>query len=138
MCGGVFFIHASREHRVYFPNPKAQLPVRSRSGGNILVPWGRRKEQAGMLPFGGWARLDAIHAGSWDRWFPRPAKIMVSQFMENDFVGNTRWFDIPRGKWIQGLVAVHGHERRVYVVTIEPEMAVAETFYDRWPRILSG
>ena len=138
MCGGVFFIHASREQRIYFPNPKAQLPVRARSGDCILVPWGRRKEQAGNLPMGGWARLDSIHAGSWDRWFPKPAKIMVTQFMEMDYVGNSKWFDIPKGKWVQGLVAVHGHERRVYVVTIEPEIGAMDTLFDRWPRILSG
>ncbi|PVV05663.1 MAG: hypothetical protein B6D77_18580 [gamma proteobacterium symbiont of Ctena orbiculata] len=46
-----------------------------------------------------------------------------------------RRFDVTPGKWIQGLVARWEQERRVYVVTITPEMEDAA--YERWPRILS-
>ncbi|MGD2119619.1 MAG: hypothetical protein PVG66_14775 [Chromatiales bacterium] len=136
MCGGVFYIHQGQEVRTYFPNPKARLPVRMKSGDIELLPWGRRKEQAGSLPLGGWARLEAIYESRWDKWFPIPVKIMVSQFMEKDIVGHSQWFDITYGKWVQGLVARSGHERRVYVVTITPEMD--EAVHSRWPRILSG
>jgi hypothetical protein len=46
--------------------------------GNIsLLPWGRRKEQEGNLPLGGWARLDSINA----------VKIAVEAFMEK-----SHWF----------------------------------------------
>jgi hypothetical protein len=124
------------EGRTYFPNPKARLPVRRRDGGIDLLPWGRRKHQAGRLPLGGWARLESIYAGRWDRWFPIPVKICASQFMEKDIEGNSHWFDITPGKWIQGLVARHDHERRVYVVTITPELESA--VHERWPRIMSG
>ena len=65
-------------------------------------------------------------------------KLPVKSFMERDFEGHSHWYDLTRGQWIQGLVARERHERRVYVVTIEPELEIAETFYDRWPRILSG
>jgi len=136
MCGGVYYLIDGEEVRVYFPNPRAMLLVRRRDGSVELLPWGRRKSQAGRLPLGGWARLDSIYAGRWDKWFPRPVKLMVSQFMEKDIEGNSHWFDVTAGKWIQGLVASYGNERRVYVVTIAPEHE--EAVHDRWPRILSG
>ena len=136
MCGGVFYLDEGRQVRTYFPNPKAQLPVRMKEDHVSLLPWGRRKQQPGMLPLGGWARLESIKSGVWDKWFPVPVKIMVSQFMEKDRNGNTHWFDVTDGKWIQGLVARDSDEIRVYVVTITPQMP--DAIHDRWPRILSG
>jgi hypothetical protein len=56
--------------------------------------------------------------------------------MEKDIEGNSRWFDITPGKWIQGLVAHWDKERRIYVVTITPE--TEDAVHQRWPRILSG
>ncbi|RLJ21770.1 hypothetical protein DJ030_03330 [bacterium endosymbiont of Escarpia laminata] len=135
MCGGVFYRANGKDARVYFPNPKATLPVSRKDGSVILLPWGRRKVQAGALPLGGWARLDSIYAGRWDRWFPVPVKLPVLQFMEKDVEGGTHWFDLTTGKWIQGLVARDQHEQRVYVVTVEPERE--DAVHDRWPRILS-
>ena len=136
MCGGVYYTINGQDTRVWFPNPKAQLPVAMRNGDIHLLPWGRRHEQAGRLPPGGWARLDSIYAGRWDRWFPVPVKLPVKSFMEKDFEGHSHWYDLTRGQWIQGLVARCRHERRIYVVTIEPELA--DAMHDRWPRIMSG
>ena len=136
MCGGVYYTIQDQDTRVYFPNPKALLPVKTRAGGIKTLAWGRRREQAGTLPLGGWARLDSIYAGRWDRWFPVAVKIPVKSFMEKDLEGHSHWFDLTRGQWIQGLVARSQQERRVYVVTIEPELP--EAVHDRWPRIMSG
>lgn len=135
MCGGVFYVHNGEEYRYYFPNPSAVLPVKTKSGV-ILMPWGRRKAQLGKLPVGGWARIDSIYAGRWDKFFPISVKIPVSQFMEKDIEGVSHWFDITKGKWIQGLVAREGSEQRIYIVTVAPEMP--EAVHDRWPRILAG
>ncbi len=136
MCGGVYYTYQGADIRVYFPNPKAALPVQTKDRHVELLPWGRRKEQAGQLPLGGWARLDSIYAGRWDKWFPVPVKIPVKSFMEKDLEGHSHWYDLTKGQWIQGLVARDAHERRLYVVTVEPEMA--DAVHDRWPRIMSG
>jgi hypothetical protein len=136
MCAGVYYSIHGVDVRLYFPNPKAQLPVRARDGSVTLLLWGRRHDQAGVLPLGGWARLDGIYAGRWDRWMPVPVKLPVKSFMERDFEGHSHWYDLTRGQWIQGLVARERHERRVYVVTVEPELA--DTPHERWPRIMSG
>ena len=136
MCGSVYYIINEQDIRVSFPNPKARLPVITRGGGTGLLAWGRRQEQAGQLPLGGWARLDSIYAGRWDRWFPVPVKVPVRGFMEKDIEGHSRWYELTRGQWIQGLVARNRHERRIYVVTVEPELA--DAIHERWPRIMSG
>lgn len=136
MCGGVYYTHKGKDIRVYFPNPKATLPVRTKNHEAELLPWGRRKEQKGRLPMGGWARLDSIYAGRWDQWFPTPVKLNIKCFMEKDMEGNSHWFDLIKGQWLQGLVARYQQEQRVYVVTIEPEMM--DAVHDRWPRIMNG
>ena len=136
MCSSVYYSIRDQDIRVYFPSPKARLPVKVRSGDTITLAWGRRHQQAGTLPLGGRAHLDSIYAGHWDRWFPVAVKIPVKSFMEKDLEGHGHWYDLTKGQWIQGLVARHRQERRIYVVTIEPELA--EAIHDRWPRIMSG
>jgi hypothetical protein len=136
MCGGVYYSVNDRDVRVYFPNPGAMLPVRTRCGGTELLVWGRRHDQTGELPRGGWARLDSIYSGRWDRWFPVPVKLRLKSFMEKDFEGHSHWYDLTRGQWIQGLVARCRYERRVYVVTVDPELP--DAVHERWPRIMSG
>ena len=135
MCGGVCYSHAGQDARVFFPNPQAWLPVQTRSG-QTLLPWGRRQQQAGKLPLGGWARLDSIYGGRWDRWFPTPVKLPISSFMERDIEGRKHWYELTKGQWIQGLIARDGHEQRLYIVTIEP--ALEDAVHERWPRIMSG
>jgi hypothetical protein len=136
MCGGVYYIYDGEVRRVYFPNPAALLPVQQREGDPLLMPWGRREKQSGALPMGGWARLTSIHAGRWDRWFPRPVKIPLLSFMEKDIEGNSHWFDLTTGHWVQGLYIAWEQEHRVYVVTIQPE--TENRVHERWPRILEG
>ncbi|MBE9515784.1 MAG: hypothetical protein IME93_02280 [Proteobacteria bacterium] len=134
MCGGVYYKHGDQDVRTYFPNPAAMLPVKRKSGDVELLPWGRRQQQKGVLPLGGWARLESIYSGRWDKWFPVPVKLPITSFMEKDLEGHTHWYDLTKGQWIQGLVARNNNEQRIYVVTIVPEME--DAVHDRWPRIL--
>lgn len=139
MCGAVYFNYGAETMRVYFPNPKAMLPVIKDDGGIVLLPWGRRKQQNGNLPVTGWARLDSIYCGVWDKYLPIPVKIPALSFMEKDFEGNSHWYDLQKGQFIQGLVAraMNSNERRVYVVTLEPELEDAQ-IHSRWPRVVQA
>lgn len=137
MCGGVKYRHEGKTVTTYFPNPKAALPVLRRDGGRELLPWGRRNEQPGALPPGGWARLDSIKQGRWDRYHPRPVRLEVGEFMEKDHAGHSRWYPLEPGEWLQGLVATQDDEQRVYVVTLVPTEAAQRAIHDRWPRIVS-
>jgi hypothetical protein len=58
---------------VYFPSPKSALPVLKINGEIEWITWGRRKEDdMPEFPNGGWARLDSIKEGKWQRYQPRP------------------------------------------------------------------
>ena len=136
MCCGVYYRYDHQDTRVYFSNRNAVVAVKAKQSGELLLPWGRRKTQIGKLPLGGWARLDAVYAGRWDQWFPVPVKLPVISFVEQDIEGRNHWYELTRGQWLQGLVARHQYERRLYIVTVEPELE--DAIHVRWPRILCG
>ena len=137
MCGGVKYRQDDELHTVYFPRPDARLPLRLKTGDQRLVTWGRRREEAGGLPPGGWARLDSVRAGKWQRYGPSPVLIQVESFMEKDDAGNSHWYELAGEDYIQGLVARDGEMDRVYVVTVSPEDPQHAAVHDRWPRIVS-
>jgi hypothetical protein len=153
MCGGVKYRHGDRTVTTYFPNPGAALPVLRRDGKHELLPWGRREEhdrrdaggratpgavaEEGVLPPGGWARLDSIKSGKWERYEPVPVRLDVESFMEKDRAGTSHWYRLETGQWIQGLIATRGEEQRVYVVTIVPTEETQRAIHNRWPRIVT-
>ncbi len=137
MCDGVYFEYQGNILRMYFPNSKAMLPVQKKDGSLILMPWGRRQKQSGLLPMGGWARLDSIYSGRWDKYFPKPLKIPALSFMEKDFEGQSHWYDLNKGQYLQGLLARENNEQRIYIVTIEPELEDAN-IHSRWPRVIQN
>lgn len=136
MCGGVEvagrFTESGKPVRVYFPNPKAALPVLQADGSVEWLPWGRRKEQEGHLPATGWARVDSISAGKWARFHPQEVRIVADRFMEKDPAGVSHWFDLEDGQAIKGLLVAAGEERRIYVVTSLPPVG-RESIHGRWP-----
>ena len=135
MCGGVYYTVGDQDIRVYFPNPKAILPVKKIRQHRVIT---LRPAQttSRRLPLGGWARLDSIYAGRWDRWFPIPVKLSIKSFMEKDIESHNHWFDLTKGQYIQGLLARNKNEQRIYVVTVTPEMS--DAMHERWPRILNN
>jgi hypothetical protein len=142
MCAGIEIERDGKVLRVYFPAPRARLPVLVRGGGELLLPWGARGREYGdagriRWPEGGWARLESIRAGRWDRFDPRPARIPARGFMEKDAAGRSHWFALEPGQYLQGLVARAGEERRVYLVTVGPPPGFAP-IHDRWPRIVGA
>ena len=126
----------NRMVRVYFPSPKAALPVRLQSGDIAWLVWGRRDGETPAFPQGGWARLESIQAGKWEKYQPRPVVIAALRFMEKDRRGVSHWFEIPAVQMIQGLVASIGTETRLYVVTTQAPSELPD-FHDRWPRLVT-
>ncbi len=61
MCAGLRYIEPSdKEWSIYFPNPKAALPVVKSDGSIEWIKWGRRKEEQAPFVQGGWARSDSL------------------------------------------------------------------------------
>ena len=52
MCLGIAYKYQGQDHRVYFLDPKARLPVKKKSGKEVLVSWGRRKSERINFPLG--------------------------------------------------------------------------------------
>jgi hypothetical protein len=137
MCGGVAYLNGSEVVRTYFPNPQARLPVLRRDGVVELVRWGRREsdKECLTLPRGGWARLDSLRAGKWDRWFPKPIRIPALSYMEKDPRGCSNWFDLSGLDALQGVLVMEpGEDIRVYVVTMDGDRSVS--IHGRQPRVV--
>jgi hypothetical protein len=111
-----------------------------------MVLWGARSGIPGVeddtgpghiktWPDGGWATLDDVRAGKWNRFNPKPVKIAVNRFVVIDEHHQPRWTYLTRGQYLQGLLAQAGSERRVYVVTVHsPERLPGAV----WPRIVTS
>ena len=80
-------------------------------------------------------RLDSVQAGKWQRFHPRPVLLPVQSFMEKDHERQSHWIDVPAGQLMQGLLATHEDQARVYVVTTDTP-AEYHWIHDRWPRLV--
>lgn len=138
MCGGVEiswrYTRTGEQLKIYLPNPRAALPVLGASGEVIWVPWGRRREQAGKGPAGGWARLSSVEEGKWEKYGPMRVRIPAARFMEKDEAKVSHWFELEPNQVIEGLVIGAGEEQKVYVITTEAPEEKAWV-HDRWPLI---
>lgn len=137
MTWAVRFLHDGRETLSRFEWRRAVLPVSARRGAQlVMMQWGRRPDETGALPLGGWAKLTHIQSAAWDRFTPRPVILPVQWFTERDVAGQEKWFQVTRGQYLQGCVARLSKEQRVYVVTLDCAPGLVE--YERWPRIVIG
>ncbi len=135
MCGGIKYIDVSgKEWKIYFPNPKAALPVKKADGSIEWVKWGRRREEQAPFVQGGWARTDSIELGKWERYNPTPVQLAAISFMEKDAEKVSHWIDVPLGKAIEALIVTNNDEQRIYVVTEDTPEEFAWV-HDRWPRL---
>jgi hypothetical protein len=96
-----------------------------------LPGWGLK------FPETGWAPLDSVRAGEWQKFEPQPVRIFASRFVCFDPAWEQpRYFPLKPGEFIQGLLARINLNARVYVVTLPPPAEYSE--FQRWPRIVSA
>ena len=138
MCSAIEYLGK----RYYFKDEAATLPVLLTSGQVEMVQWGQNfVDKDPIFPRGSCARLDSVHKGKWDRFWPRPVKIEADKFMERDKKRQEHWFPVPHGGHIQGLLASYFEDggilkaQAIYVVTVLPPEGM-EIIHDRWPRII--
>ncbi len=138
MSEAVIFTYQNIKHTISFRQGNALLPIKIKSGETRLVTWGRREHENSEMPLGGWARLNSIKNEKDNRWhlyLPKPVQILVDRFMEKDYEGRSCWYDVTKGKCLQGLLAHEENEYRVYIVTIDPEDLMINHY--RWPHIIT-
>lgn len=137
MAEAVIFQIENKIHTISFNHAKALLPVKLKNGEIKLVTWGRRENENSEMPLGGWARLSAIkNDNKWNLYLPKAVQIPVDKFMEKNFEGKSCWYEVTKGKCIQGLLAREGNEYRVYIVTVDPEDLM--NCHYRWPHIITN
>lgn len=145
MCGGMQFKRKKVQQdlgllepedeliAVYFPNPKAALLVDEATG--LWLPWGRRKEQAGDWPEGGWARAESLAKPYWTRWEPEPLMIHPVRWMEKDPSRRTHWFDLEPGQGIRCIRLHKAEGSPLYIVTVPATGDFKAEIHDRMPEI---
>ena len=136
MCRAVRFEFEGQQFEYHFTQYRARLPLLLQSGQRLLVPWGRRRNETGSLPFGASIRLASIQAGRWDALQPKPVKIAIAEFMEIDVMGQEHWFQVTAGQYLQGMLARQGKQLRVYSVQLDCN--AEDTFFENWPRIVNS
>ena len=139
MPEAVIFHYQNKIHTVFFAQMKAVLPVKLKNGETKLVAWGRRANENSEMPLGGWARLTSIKNeknNRWNMYLPKPVQMHIDKFMEKDFEGKACWYEVTKGKCIQGLLAKEQNEYRLYIVTIDPEDLMNNHY--RWPHIITA
>lgn len=107
MPESVIFHYQNKPYTIHFGSPRAALPIQVRYGEIRLVQWGMRENENSEMPLGGWARQCNIRneKSRWNIYLPRPVKICIDKFMEKDFEGKSCWYEITKGKVIEGLLA---------------------------------
>lgn len=136
VCHRVTFVRFHRAQSVNVDEPNATLPVRTKSGGQRWVVWGRRRQEQCSLPLGGWAELSTISRGHWNRWRPTPVKLLIDRFAVSNPAGQEYEFSLDSNQYLQGLMASSGTIQRVYVVTVLP--LLRPILYENWPRIIGN
>ncbi len=79
MCAGVEYREPSgKDWKVYFPSPKAALPI-NREDSVEWVKWGRRNASEDGKGFfvTGWARQQSIDEVKWDKFHPEFVSLAV-------------------------------------------------------------
>lgn len=135
MCGGLEFQRRSGETvKVLFPNPKAAMLVNQPM--NLWLPWGRRREEPGDWPEGGWARYESLNKGYWRRWGSERVLIWPIRWMEKDRQRSSQWFELPPGHAMVCLRLTKAPGTPLYVVTSEADGDYLADIHDRIPKLM--
>lgn len=147
MCDVIEYVRDGERMLVYFDMHHPELPVRRRCGAIDFVTWGARGDRylsddntPGYLlkfPLGGRATRESVLSGAWEKFEPRPVRIVASRFaLAHPQLGPV-FFALARGEYIQGLLAQTGAQRRVYIVTVDAPGQYSEQ-WSEWPRIVTS
>ena len=113
------YLNNNKPKRSYFINPKATVPLTEKNSNLIKeMPWGRRPQQSGQLPMGGWVEYEHLSKGRYDRFFPRTVKLNVFAYLTHACDGRELWVDVLEAQWVQAVILREGQEQRAYVITI--------------------
>ena len=109
----------------FFWEKQPVLPI-SMPAGTQLRLWGN-KSQGNNLPLTGWARIESLQSGKWDRWQPEPVDLPLERGYEKK-----AWFKFKRGA--KGILVKNEQDERVYIITQNASAEYRQaTGHDREP-----
>lgn len=143
MCGGLeyeFFDPAKQQwvlRKSYFPIPKAQIPVITENGVQ-LMQWGKRKGEDLEIdvPVTGWARILSLKEGKWSAYHPKRVRVQARQWMEKDSDRKSHWFPLNSQEYLLGVQIEKAGQNFVYIVT-HPASGGLRDVHERMPYIVS-
>lgn len=133
LSGAGFEAFDFRTTKVYFPNPRAAILVDPEQ--DLWLPWGRRKNQPGDWPEGGWARHESLDKPYWQRWQPEPVTVHPLRWMEKDRTGRSRWFDLGPEQGIACVKLALAPGTPLYLITRPAEGDYLADIHDRMPLV---
>lgn len=91
MCGGVEAADKARAYervKVYFPPPKTAFPVVLEDETDLgWERWGRGREERGKGPSDGWAKLETVERGGWEKCHLRNRRLSDGQRKAQHWLG---------------------------------------------------
>ncbi|WP_022850493.1 hypothetical protein [Limisalsivibrio acetivorans] len=124
---------------MYFANPKAVVLYIDQSGSSGKAAWGRRNREEmerSSIPVTGWARIESVKEGKWNRFKPEKIFIKPLSYMEKDAQKNSCWFELAEKEYIAALLIREETRNTAYIITVPTPQEFAH-IHHRWPMILN-
>jgi signal peptidase I len=140
MCGGLIFKTKGTEEiiTVYFPRPYATIYGINNDYEFIKAYWGKRDEsefESIEVPKTGWAKIESLAKGYWDKYNYTNVFIPAYKYMEKDKNGHSLWFDLKEEEFIRGILIIKENINFIYVVTV-PSEGDFKKIHNRWVSIV--
>jgi hypothetical protein len=146
MCGGMLYKYINpetqllEERKVFFPQPRARIPMIGDGGTVILHQWGRRNKEEDIeydVPITGWARADKLTSNYWKHYQPDQVLLPALRFSEKGKLPKSHWFEMPDNTYLMGLKIQRRDKHFIYVVT-NPAIGELEKIHPRMPLIVNA
>lgn len=111
MCGGLIFKTNKNEQFItaYFPRPYTKIYGVNRELKIIEAYWGKRDEiefKDINMPKTGWARIESLEKGFWNKFEYTKVLIPAYKYMEKDKTGHSHWFMLNENEFIEAILIV--------------------------------
>ncbi|KAA0259519.1 hypothetical protein FHQ18_01185 [Deferribacter autotrophicus] len=143
MCAGLLFRESlnKTEFNVFFPRPYAKIHFINETGEKDIALWGLRNEKEKEelkvdLPITGWAKIESIKKGYWNKFNPQKVYIPAIKFMEKDSQKKSHWFELKDNEFILALLVKQNNIKVCYIIT-KPAPEKYKFIHDRWVLITS-
>ncbi|HEC75295.1 MAG TPA: hypothetical protein ENI26_13140 [Methylophaga aminisulfidivorans] len=133
MCQAIKFTINNHPILFCFSDNNPCLPVLTRNGNIVILPWGNQSQTLGLYPEGATAHIVHVQSDKWKSHQPKSVRIACEAFMMVDQEGNEHWFDTQKSnQYIRGVVATQPLADKVYVLMRNRDLLEPDISHE-WP-----